>query len=279
MTDLVTPGEVDAEIDNLSAGHTWMKHGIVPWIVDGVDIAGNYSTIDTSGVSGFTHDATNDLTVTISGGEAYVGGWLVRDRSTDVTVPDGATSIIYVGYDPGQTLGENEAPADNENIVIGTESDFDDTMPKAELHEVTASGGTVDSVSDERRLEQPLRYNPATNYLEASLSLSTTYTLEAQEWVSVREGTGGGRMREGGGNFYIEPYIEAGEFSLSDAIEWRLGLGYWSIPSNPEFPDGVQNRGTVDNSTGDGVILPDLGSSGPQNPEPGQIWYDSTAEE
>lgn len=166
MTDLVTPGEVNAEIDNLSAGHAWQHSGVGAWIVDGVDIAGNFSTIDTTGVSGFTHDATSGLTLTFSGGEAYVGGWLVRDRTTDVDVPDGATSIVYVGYDPGQTLGSTEAPADNENVVVGTSAAFDATMPKAALYEVTASGGTVDSVTDLRKLEPPLRFDGERDQLQ-----------------------------------------------------------------------------------------------------------------
>lgn len=166
MTDLVTPGEVNAEIDNLSAGHAWQHSGAGGWIVDGVDIAGNFSTIDTTGVSGFSHDATSGLTLTFSGGEAYVGGWLVRDRTTDVTVPDGATSIVYVGYDPGQTLASGEAPADNENVVIGTASAFDATMPKAALYEVTASGGTVDSVTDLRKLTQPISFDAELNRLQ-----------------------------------------------------------------------------------------------------------------
>ncbi|WP_331232706.1 hypothetical protein [Natronorarus salvus] len=156
MVDLVTPGEIGAEADSRSWGHALGKAGVAPWIVHGVDIAGAHSEIDDTALDGFNYVSSSGLDVTISAGEAYVYGWLVRDRETTVTLPAGATTTIYLGYDVGAVLAEGEAPSDSENVIIGEESEFGDGDPRTPIWEFETDSSSV--VDDEWLgvLEQPL---------------------------------------------------------------------------------------------------------------------------
>lgn len=172
MADLVTPGETGAAIDSRSAGAA-MEKASLPWIVDGVDLAGYYSAVDETALDGFRHATTTDLTVTIAAGEAYVNGWLVRDRTTDVTLPASATTRVYVGYDASAILGQDQAPAASENVIVGPESAFDPGDPRALLYEFTTDGTTVTASTDHRKLEQPLTLDPETDTVGINASSAT----------------------------------------------------------------------------------------------------------
>ena len=149
MTDLVTPGEIDAEADNLSLGHALAKATPVPWVVDGVDIADNYAAIDTNALNAFSYNDgdTSGLDAVFDGGEAYVFGWLVRDRSTTVSVPGSTISTVYLGYDASAILASGEAPEDSENVILGLDGAFSSGDPRVPLYEVEAGSSVINSVT------------------------------------------------------------------------------------------------------------------------------------
>lgn len=297
MTDLATPGEIDAAADNRSTGYALRKGGVGPWIVNGVDIADAYASVDTTGVNAFAHDsaASTGLDAVFDGGEAYVAGWLVRDTQTTVTLPDDATSTVYVGYDPDAALASGEAPADSQNVIVGLAGAFGANDPRTPIYDVTTAAGAIDTVTDRRVLEAPLRYDSDTDTVQATKPLDvatitgdldvegvfTAPNVWAVNDVRVRENAGGGRLREGTDNFYIEPYTAAGTFSNSDAIQWDSTGGYWDIPSNPRLTDGARIHGLLDNSPNDGtgIKLHDLaGGALPTDTQTGRLLYDSSRE-
>lgn len=297
MTDLATPGEIDAAADNRSTGHALQKGGVGPWVVDGVDISDAYTSIDTAGVNAFAHDATASagLDAVFDGGEAYVAGWLVRDTQTTVTLPDGATTTVYVGYDPDAALATGEAPADSQNVIVGQASAFGVNDPRTPIYDVTTAAGAIDTVTDRRLLQQPLRYDPGSDQLIAAKPLNLAKivghveiggtldvaNVKAVNEITLRDNAGGARMREATDNFYISPYTSAGEFSQSDSIEWDISGGYWDIKSNPRLTDGARIHGLLDNSPSDGagVKLHDVaGDPLPSTTETGRLIYDSSRE-
>ena len=83
---------------------------------------------------------SSSLTVTITGGEAFIEGrYVARDTSTDVTLPANSTETVVVGFDTKTQDG----------VVIGTTADVsaDRRLP---LWEVTTDGNGVISVTDQR---------------------------------------------------------------------------------------------------------------------------------
>lgn len=163
MTDLTTPAEAEAAADNTSMGHALEKAGPGAWIVDGVDLAGIYSALDETQLNAFAHSATSGLDVTIDAGEAYVGGWLCRDRATTVTLPASATTTIYVGYDASAIIDRSvgESASSNENIIIGPAGDFASEDPRTPIYEFTTDSTTVTATTDLRKLAQPIEYDAA----------------------------------------------------------------------------------------------------------------------
>ena len=83
------------------------------------------------------------LTATIDTGEAFIeGNWLERDVTTDVTLPDDSTAVVYVG--------KNHQAEDT--VIIGLDAAFAADDPKAPLYEYQTSGGSVSAVTDLRNL-------------------------------------------------------------------------------------------------------------------------------
>lgn len=153
MTDLSTPGEINAAVDNKTMAHAIGKAGGHDgYVVDGVDLADNFAQIDPSGVTAFDETAQNEHEITISGGEAFVWGWLVRDTETTVSVPENTTSTVSAGFDLSATLGSGESPAESANVILGTADDFAEIDPRVELFEVTADGTSITDVTDVRPL-------------------------------------------------------------------------------------------------------------------------------
>lgn len=164
MTDLTQPAEADAATDNTAWGHALGKAGTGAWIVDGVDIANIYAALDETQLNAFLHSATTGLDVTIDAGEAYVSGWLCRDRATMVTLPASSTTTIYVGYDASAVIDSSvEAPSDNDNIIVGPAGDFAGEDPRTELYTFTTDASTVTSSEDHRKLTQPIEYDAVDN--------------------------------------------------------------------------------------------------------------------
>lgn len=172
MTDLVTPGEVGAEVDNTSAGHAWDKAGTGGWIVDGSELAGLYSAIDDNALNGFAYEGSSGLSVSIGPGEAYVAGWLVRDRVTEIDLPADSETTIYAGYDASAILQEGEAPADRENVIVGPGSAFDSTDPRLAIHTIRTDASSTTGSDDHRHFQKPLQYSAEDALLEGSVDLA-----------------------------------------------------------------------------------------------------------
>lgn len=173
MSDLTVPAESGAAPLSTAAGHAWRK-ATEPWIVPDVDIADEYTALDETQLNGFQVATTNGLDVTIAAGEAYIAGWLCRDRTTTITLPDNATTTIYLGYDSDAVLPDNTAPADSENIIIGPDGDFTGNDPRVAIYTFTTDAGAVDSTQtdDHRKTEQPITFDPVADRVNVTAELA-----------------------------------------------------------------------------------------------------------
>lgn len=155
MTDLTSPGEINAVVDNKSIAHSISKAGgHSGYVVDGTDIATFYSDIDTTSINAFAHLSTSGLDMTFDGGEAFVYGWLCRDTQTTVSLPSSSVVTVSVGFNANALLSAGETPADNDNVILDTDAGFDADDPKLPLYEVETTDTAVSSVTDVRPLGQ-----------------------------------------------------------------------------------------------------------------------------
>lgn len=172
MTDLTTPGEVNAAVDNKSTAHAISKAGgHSGYVVEGVDIASFYPEIMTANLNGFAHVSTTGLDIVLDGGEAFVWGWLCRDRQTTITLPASATTRVCVGFNPDAVLTTGQAPTNNDNIILDVESAFTNGAPKLPLYEVTTTATAVSTINDVR----PLGPASANSNTFATKALRTEY--------------------------------------------------------------------------------------------------------
>lgn len=92
----------------------------------------------------FIYKSASGLDVTIESGEAVVNGLPVaRDSETAVTLPDGSTTAVYLGWMTKKKDG----------LMIGTQADFDALSVDYEymkLHTFTTQNGAVTDHVDER---------------------------------------------------------------------------------------------------------------------------------
>lgn len=220
MTDLTTPGETGAAALSTASGHAWDKGG-EPWIVDGVDIADQYSSLDDTQLDGFRHATTSGLDVTIAAGEAYVAGWLCRDRTTTITLPASTTTAIFVGYDAGAVLSSGQAPADSENVIVGPAGDFSSEDPRTPIYEFTTDADTVTGSTDHRKLTEPVSFDPVADRVDVAADLS------------VR-----------GEPVATEAYVDAGRYSDADAqdavTDTDLPGRELRLPNVDGYTDGVR---------------------------------------
>lgn len=151
MTDRTVPAEIDAAIDNRSVAHALSKAGgHNGYVVQGADISRFYSALDDSAINSFANLGTNGLDLTIDAGEAFVGGWLCRDRSTTISLPASSTSIVVVGIDLDAQLGSTESSNDNDNVFVDIEANVSEANPYVQLYEVTTTSSSISSVDDIR---------------------------------------------------------------------------------------------------------------------------------
>lgn len=158
MTDLSTPGEINAAVDNVSTAHAIEKAGgHSGYIVDGTDISEFYSDLSSADIDGFAYQGSTGLDVTVAGGEAFCAGWFCRDRMTTVTLDANTTTTVYAGFDllAVLDLAGGESPADNENVIIGPASAFPAESPRLALYEFTTDGSSVTASEDLRALGDP----------------------------------------------------------------------------------------------------------------------------
>lgn len=157
MTDLTTPGEVNATIDNRTMSKA-LQHagGHDGYVVDGVDLAENFQSLDDGYIQSFDVNYTGGLEATYYGGEAYVGGWLATDDAKTVTLPANSSTTTYVGIDMSAILDLDggEDATDSDNVIVGTDDDFDDLDPRTPLHEFVTGDDEVESYESVRSLSR-----------------------------------------------------------------------------------------------------------------------------
>lgn len=317
MSDLVTPGETNAAIDARSAGGAWANAGHA-WIVDGADLSPHYSSLDDGAMDGFRYATSSGLTVTIAAGEAYVAGWLARDRTTSVDLPAGETTRVYVGYDAGAILADTETPPESENVIIGPESAFDAGDPRTPLYDFTTDADTVTGRTDHRQLEKPVSFDPIDTAVDVNVptfrvsgsALATEdyvdqrrYTdAEAREAITAAE-IPGGTVEMPNVNGYTDGLLmgpdldsayshmngETTIYAIQDdgAIRFRnhVGPGDLLRVDNQNGNGWVLGDWTADglmsNADGEGLVPRVLGSneSLPDDTVTGRIIYDPSREE
>lgn len=191
MTDLVSPGEAWAAADSRSTGHAIWKAGTGGWVVSGVDIANRYTELDETQLNGFAFNpgATVGTDLVFDAGEAYVAGWLCRDRQTTVSVGSNESIDIWLGWDASAVLADGQTPLDNDNVILGTADVFDSDDPRIRIYTVDMAGGVVDGdPTDHRTLQQPLRYT-TNGELVAAVDLVVEGNVQARDGNVVVSGS------------------------------------------------------------------------------------------
>lgn len=215
MTDLTTPAEKRGGVNNESMAHAMSKAGGHDgYVVDGSDLSPLFPSLDESGVNGFAYAGNSGLDATFDGGEAFLYGWLCRDRQTTVSLPANSTVTISVGFDVSASLSDTQSPADSENVLLGINNnsadntDFQDGVdPQLDIWEVTTDGSTVTDTTDIRPLGRGEASAPwASDYEHPS-------TLEGR--ITVR-----------------------GDFRDHIRIE-RSNLGHWDITPTTRAGNGL----------------------------------------
>lgn len=258
MADLTTPAETDAAILSTATGHAVDKAGTGSWIVDGVDIAGVYSSVDETVLNAFNYNTTDSsgLDAVIDPGEAYVAGWLCRDTQTTVTLPASETVDVYVGYDESAVLSSGTAPADNENIIVGLDGDFAASDPRTHIWTFSTDSTSIIDSLDRRKLQKPIEFTPtggltATDDLtvDGSTTFNSAVDIEAQnshiDLIETDEGTTW-RVEGQTGNFYVR---EVGGVGTSLRIDPSDG-GRVEHPNGGAFGGDVALNGANLDITG-----------------------------
>lgn len=288
MADLTLPGEIDAEIDNRTTAHSISKAGgHSGYVVQGADISPFYASLDESAVNSFAHVSDSGLDITIDAGEAYLYGWLCRDRQTTVTLPASSTVTVCVGYNVESILGDTESPPENDNIVIDIESNFGNGNPCLELYEVTTTSSAIDSITNVR----PMGPSEVQSDFFATdgqhNSLRNDHDSLKSDYDSFRSSGGsiGGAATIGGdltvnGTDLSMPNADGNEglqlssgaaFSMYE--DWATVYSY-STEGGAGFrfrnPDESGNKFTVDNVSGDGWFEGALQADGQDVPTSGE---------
>lgn len=154
MTDRVQPGAIDSIVrnDELSQVFGQFSSG---WIVDGTTptpAAERRADIDATALAAFDLTATTNLEATIAPGEAFVGGWCVRDQSTSLTLPANSSVTVVVGwtpdviYDPQIHSDRDQADA----TIVDLAQNVNDNYPVTAVWELTTDGSGVTGTTDRR---------------------------------------------------------------------------------------------------------------------------------
>lgn len=234
MTDVSTPAEVNASVDNKSTAHAIHKAGgHSGYVVNGIDISQFYPELTTTGINGFAHASSTGLDITLDGGEAFVSGWLCRDRQTTITLPASATTRVCVGFNPDAVLTAGQAPTDNDNVILDVESAFGNGAPKLPLYEITTDATTILSVTDVR----PMGPSNANSTMFASATdhdaLRAEHDSLATDYNSFRSagGTIGGDVTIQGASLNMPNVSGNAGLILTDGSRYSTYQGWTTIYS------------------------------------------------
>jgi len=158
MTDRVQPGAIDSVVrnDELSQIFGQFSDG---WIVPGSQptaAAERRSEIDATALGGFdlTSSSASSLDITLAAGEAFVGGWCVRDQATSLTLPTNADMTVVVGwtpdviYDPQIHSNRDQADA----TIVDIAQNVSERYPVTPVWDVTTDGSGVTATTDRRQI-------------------------------------------------------------------------------------------------------------------------------
>jgi len=152
MSDRAQPGAVKSLVrnDELAQIFGQFSDG---WIVPGSDptpAAQRRADIDESALDAFTvSTSTSSLDVTVQPGEAFVGGWVARDVSTDVTLPANNTTEIVLAHDV-DAVYDPDSDADRDaadRVVVDTGSNVPSDIPQVVVWTVETDGSGVTAAS------------------------------------------------------------------------------------------------------------------------------------
>lgn len=151
MTDLVTPGGINTEVDNLSLAETIAEAAASDgWIAATTILSQHYTSLDETAMNAFTATTSStSLDVTFDAGEGFVGGgWVARDVQTTVTLTGSSTTTVAVGWDPDVV--------DTDQVLIQPEGDFGAREPSIPLYTFTTDTLGVTGTTDERQIGQAI---------------------------------------------------------------------------------------------------------------------------
>jgi hypothetical protein len=159
MTDRVQPGAIDSIVrnDELSQVFNQFSAG---WVVDVSNSPGTTpaarrrGNIDDTALNSFALASTSGRDVTIDAGEAFVGGWCVRDVQTTITVPQNTTATVVAGWDLDAQFNPstNSNRDDADETIVALERNVNPEYPVTELFSVQTNSSSVSQTTDLRRL-------------------------------------------------------------------------------------------------------------------------------
>lgn len=267
MTDLVSPGEIKAAADNKSIAHAISKAGGHDgYVVQGTDISQFYSALDTTAVNAFAEVTRSGLDLTLDGGEAFVSGWLCRDRTTMLTLPANSTVTVYVGFNADAILAAGESPAENENIIIDTGAGFSTDDPKLALYEIVTGSTAISSLNDVRPLGRHEASGPWRRKSDPIGTIPGPLRLESdtyQDHLTI--------ARSSIGVWNVSPTTEYGN---SLEIEYSTGTtnGTIHLTTDGQLHFEPSNTWAVDSPSQKSIYTQNTDPVGSHDVQPGDIW-------
>jgi len=152
MTDRAQPGAIKslARNDELAQIFGQVSDGYIVPADDPTPAAQRRTTIDETVLDAFALSRSgSSLEVTVAPGEAFVGGWCVRDVSTTLTLPPNATSEIVVGWNPDAVYDpERDANRDAaDETIVALRADTNELYPIVTAWRVETDGSGVVAAS------------------------------------------------------------------------------------------------------------------------------------
>jgi hypothetical protein len=189
MTDRAQPGAIDSVIRNDEVAQIFAQ------FTDGNDsgyiVPGSQPTaaserrgnIDDTALDAFalTSSSASSFGLTFAPGEAFAGGWFVRDVPTTVTLPPNTANMTIVAaanvdsiFDP-QTDPTRDAA---DEVIIDRAATVNDNFVTVELLEATTDGNGVISTTDVRQIGPAIAVNRAVVRNVLTDPSGTTHTGE-----------------------------------------------------------------------------------------------------
>jgi hypothetical protein len=209
MTDRAQPGAIDSTIRNDELAQIFGQFADGGYIVPGskpTAASERRANIDATALDAFalTSSSASSFDITVAPGEAFAGGWFVRDTPTTVSLPPNTADMTVVAaadvdsiFDPQSDPTRDAADA----IIIDRAVNVNSNFFAVELFDASTDGTGVVSTTDQRQLGPAIDVNRvvANNAVELPVfqTLSDVPTVPegtlvyviAEEQVFVEDGT------------------------------------------------------------------------------------------